>query len=43
MLVDHAELEKQSGRNIDHAVPREQDLYNSSDPLCKLMGPELEF
>lgn len=43
MLHRHAEMEKQTGKNIDYSVPESQRDTEESDPLCKILGPEHEL
>lgn len=48
ILVEHAELEKKEGRNIDWSVPESQregvlSIDDKGDKLCKLVGPEFEW
>ena len=43
ILVQHAELEKREGKNIDYAIPQKQSQGVESDELCRLIGPEYEW
>lgn len=40
ILVEHAELEKEQGKNIDYAIPQKQSDAVETDRLCMLVGQE---
>lgn len=40
VLVQHAELEKEQGKDIDYAIPKAQSEAVEADPLCRLLGRE---
>lgn len=42
-LTEHAEMEKELGKAVDYSVPAKQREYDESDPVCKLVGPEIEW
>ena len=42
-LMEHAKMEKREGKAVDYSVPKDQVAFEEADPLCKLMGPEIEW
>ena len=42
-LLEHAGLELELGKAVDYSIPAEQAAYDESDPVCKIVGPEIEW
>jgi hypothetical protein len=42
-LSEHAELEKKLEKNVDYSIPAQQAEHDESDPICKMMGPEMDW
>ena len=42
-LTSHAELEMKEGKAIDYSIPKAQKEFEYADPVCKMMGPEIEW
>ena len=42
-LTEHAELETKEGRAIDYSIRKEQAAFEAADPLCQMMGPEIQW
>jgi len=42
-LEEHAQLEKELKMKVDFSIPQEQAAYEESDPVCKLIGPEVDW
>ncbi|RDW75929.1 hypothetical protein BP5796_06750 [Coleophoma crateriformis] len=42
-LVEHKQLENDTGGALDYSLPNAEKEWEDKDPLCKLMGSELEW
>jgi hypothetical protein len=42
-LTEHAELEIKEGKAFDYSIPAKQKEFEDGDPVCKMMGPEIEW
>ena len=42
-LTEHMEMEMKEGKAVDYSIPKEQGAFEEAEPLCKMMGPEIEW
>jgi len=42
-LEEHAKLEMDSGKAVDYSIPKGQAEFGDADPVCKMIGPEIEW
>lgn len=42
-LTGHGKLEMEEGKAIDYSIPSQQKAFEDDDPVCKMMGPEIEW
>jgi hypothetical protein len=42
-LTQHAEMEMREGKAVDYSIPKEQAAFEEAGPVCKIMGPEIEW
>lgn len=42
-LTEHVALEKELGKTVDYSIPAKQAEFDASDPVCQMLGPEVEW